>query len=340
MAAEDKPPEEVKEEAVREENAVAKPVDEKAKGRGKTGEPKAKAAKAGPKAGGKEKPAEPELKIEEAEVEAVAVEEAVVPVEEKDKEVAAEEIEEEVILKEKLKTEFLAEKPKVREAEVEVVWKPRTQLGWDVYNGKIKSIEEVMTQASPILEAGLVDKLLPGLQEEIIDVGRVQRVTDSGRRMRFRIVAAVGNGDGYVGVGEAKGKEAGPTIRKGIERAKINIKNVKRGCGSWECGCGTPHTVPFKVTGKAGSVTVVLKPAPRGVGIVSGEIARMILSLAGIKDVWVTTEGHSRTGINFAHAMLNALENTNYVKLRGGDEEKLHIVTGQVKQPSSTEATG
>jgi small subunit ribosomal protein S5 len=217
--------------------------------------------------------------------------------------------------------------------EPESFWKPRTQLGLRVFNGELKTMEDVMKQPSPIKEVELVDKLLPELSEEILDVERVQRVTDSGRRMRFRVVAAVGNGNGYVGVGQSKGKEAGPTIRKSIERAKLHITGVKRGCGSWECGCGGPHTVPFKVTGKAGSVTVTLKPAPRGVGIVSGEIAKTILSLAGIKDVWVTTQGHSRTGINFAHAVIKALQMTNYVKLRGGDEEKLHMVSGQVGKP-------
>jgi small subunit ribosomal protein S5 len=245
-------------------------------------------------------------------------------------------------LKEKIIKELKEKrtKPAASEAgEAEVFWKPRTQLGLKVNNGELKTMEEVMKQSSPIKEVELVDKLLPELQEEILDVGRVQRVTDSGRRMRFRVVAAVGNGNGYVGVGQSKGKEAGPTIRKSIERAKLNITGVKRGCGSWECVCGGPHTVPFKVTGKAGSVTVILKPAPRGVGIVSGEIAKTILSLAGIKDVWVTTQGHSRTGINFAHAVIKALESTNYVKLREGDGEKLHMVVGQVKKADEVEVT-
>lgn len=222
-------------------------------------------------------------------------------------------------------------------SEQEELWVPRTALGKMVSNGQLTSMREVMEYPAPIKEVQIVDRLLPEMREEILDVGRVQRVTDSGRRMRFRIVAAVGNGDGYVGVSESKGKEAGPTIRKAIERAKLNIKEVKRGCSSWECGCGAPHTVPFKVTGKSGSVIVTLKPAPRGVGITSGELSKHILSLAGIKDVWVSTEGHSRTGLNFAHAVINALENTNYVKLKEGDEECLRIIRGQAKKPEQQE---
>ena len=211
------------------------------------------------------------------------------------------------------------------------VWNPTTLLGKKVKTGIISSIHEIMIQPNPIKEVEIVNNLLPEMGEEVLDVGRVQRVTDSGRRMRFRVVAAVGNNDGYVGVAESKGKEAGPTIRKSIERAKLYIIEIKRGCGSWECGCGQAHTVPFEVKGKAGSVNVTLKPAPRGVGIVSGKLARTVLTLAGITDVWVKTEGHSRTGLNFAHAVINALKATNDMKLKAGDDKTLHIVTGACK---------
>ncbi len=208
------------------------------------------------------------------------------------------------------------------------LWVPRTELGKKVRSGEIGSMHEVIELSAPIKEVEIVDKLLPDLSEEIIDVRRVQRVTDSGRRMRFRVVMAVGNNNGYVGVGVAKGKEAGPTIRKAIERAKLNIKEIKRGCGSWECGCKDPHSVPFRVKGKAGSVTVELSPAPKGTGLVSGEIARKVLTLAGISDVWVHTEGHTRSSINFAHAVLDALANTNKMKIKEEDIERLGITSG------------
>jgi len=205
---------------------------------------------------------------------------------------------------------------------------PKTVVGKKVMNGEITTMHEFMQLSTPIKEVGIVDKLLPDLQDEIISVSRVQRVTDSGRRMRFKVVVAVGNNNGYVGVGDAKGKEAGPTIKKAIERAKLNIKEIKRGCGSWECGCGEPHSVPFKVIGKSGSVRVTLIPAPRGVGLVGGEIAKKILSLSGISDVWVHTEGHTRTSINFANAIIDALSNTNKVKIREKDIKNLNIVSG------------
>lgn len=239
------------------------------------------------------------------------------------------------ILEEEL--EVVGEKLEAVREEIES-WKPRTELGAKVKSGAISSIDEVLCLSTPIKEVEIVDKFLPELAEEILDVGRVQRVTDSGRRMRFRVVTAVGNANGYVGVGEAKGKEAGPTIRKAIERAKLNIVNVKRGCGSWQCGCGTPHTVPFKVSGKSGGVEVELRPAPRGVGLVSGEIPKKILALAGVTDAWVKTHGHTRTSLNFAHAIYNALSNTNKVKIKESDSLKLNIISGAVQAPAQVQA--
>lgn len=224
--------------------------------------------------------------------------------------------------------DVVVEVKELREGREISSWEPRTKLGEVVKNNGIKTMHEALVNSTPIKEVEIVDKLLLDLHEEIIDVGRVQRVTDSGRRMRFRVVMAIGNKNGYVGVGEAKGKEAGPTIRKAIEKAKLNIREIKRGCGSWECGCGNPHTVPFKVVGHSGSVRVTLMPAPRGVGLVSGGIARKILSLAGLSDVWVHTNGHTRTSINFANAVVDALTNTNKVKISEKDISDLRIVAG------------
>jgi len=219
-------------------------------------------------------------------------------------------------------------------------WVPRTSVGEKVKSGEIKTMNDFMKRSTPIKEVEIVDKLLPMMGEEVIDVGRVQRVTDSGRRMRFRVVVGVGNRNGYVGVGVAKGKEAGPTIRKAIKRAKLNVVEIKRGCGSWECGCGNPHTVPFKITGKSGSVSVTLYPAPKGTGAVSGEIARKILALAGISDVWVHTDGHTRTAINFSRAILDALANTKRMKVKDSDVKNLNIILGEEEKTEEPEKEG
>ena len=153
-----------------------------------------------------------------------------------------------------------------KEHSYDIGWIPKTRLGKLVYEGKITTMSEALASRFPLKEPEIVDILLPEMEDEVLDVNMVQRMTDSGRRVRFAITAVVGNGDGFVGMGRAKGKEVGPTIRNAIDRAKLNIIEIKRGCGSWECGCGNPHTLPFAVEGKCGSVNVTFKPAPRGVG--------------------------------------------------------------------------
>ncbi len=215
----------------------------------------------------------------------------------------------------------------LREKEL-AMWAPRTKLGEMVRKGEVKSLSDVLAMGIPIKEVEIVDSLLPDLEEEIIDVGRVQRVTDSGRRMKFRIVAVIGNKNGYVGIGEAKGKEAGPTIRKAIERAKLNVCEIKRGCGSWECNCGKPHTVPFKVGGRYGSVHIAIMPAPSGVGLVANDTGKKVLSLAGLTDAWVSSDGHTRTTLNLAHALIDALVNTNYIKVKDRDIKNLAVMKG------------
>lgn len=195
------------------------------------------------------------------------------------------------------------------------LWTPKTRLGKMVLEGKITSMDEVLETGMPIREPEIVDMLVPGLEDEVLDVNMVQRMTDSGRRVKFRVAVAVGNQDGFIGFGEAKDRQVGSAIRKAIKTAKTNLIHVKRGCGSWECGCGLEHTVPFQTEGKVGSVRVILKPAPRGLGIASGAHARKVLELAGIKDIWTTSFGNTRTTFNFAKATYNALKKTATMKV-------------------------
>ena len=190
-------------------------------------------------------------------------------------------------------------------------WTPRTRVGWMVKEGKITSIDQIFALNLPIMEPEIVDILLPNLKYEILDVVLVQKMTDAGRISRFRVVVAAGNENGYVGVGVGKAKQLRTAIEKALIDAKLNIIPVRRGCGSWECNCKEPHSVPFRVKGKSGSVEIVLIPAPLGTGLVAGDVAKTILRLAGIRDVWTFTRGETRTTINFAKAVYNALKNTN-----------------------------
>ncbi|MCX8174222.1 MAG: 30S ribosomal protein S5 [Thermoplasmata archaeon] len=211
-----------------------------------------------------------------------------------------------------------------------VDWIPKTRLGKLVKEGKIKTMSEALATKLPLREPEIVDILLPELAEEVLDVNMVQRMTDSGRRVKFAITVVVGNGDGFVGLGRTKSKEVGPGIKQAVNNAKLNLIEIKRGCGSWECGCGKPHTLPFLVKGKSGSVEVMLKPAPRGVALAVGDVAKPILKFAGVEDAWGFTKGHSKTTVNFAYAVFNALAATSKYKVTEDVARRLKIVSGAV----------
>lgn len=194
-------------------------------------------------------------------------------------------------------------------------WFPQTRLGKLVKEGQVTTMGEALASGLPIRESQIVDALLPEIRDEVLDINMVQRMTDSGRRVKFRATVIVGNGDGFIGIGEGKDVQVGIAIRKAIDTAKMNIIGIKRGCGSWECGCGQGHTVPFEVKGKTGSVKVELLPAPRGLGIASGGTAKKVLEIAGIKDVWTKVSGETRTTLNFAKATFDALIKTTTMKV-------------------------
>jgi small subunit ribosomal protein S5 len=198
-------------------------------------------------------------------------------------------------------------------------WVPLTGLGKMVASGEITSIDQVLESGRPIKEPQIVDAFLPDLEDEVLDITMVQRMTDSGRRVKFRAVVVVGNRNGYIGFGQGKDAQVGDAIKKAIADAKTRVIKVHRGCGSWECGCNLTHSIPMEVEGAAGSVRVTLKPAPQGIGLVTGNISKKVLELAGIRDAWTFSRGQTRTTINFAKATFNALKATSMIR-KGGAE--------------------
>jgi len=207
-------------------------------------------------------------------------------------------------------------------------WVPKTELGKQVMNGKIKSIDEIFKQGIKIKEPEIVDKLLPNLETEIILIGgspgkgggikrtptkKTARMHKSGRRFNVSAVVVVGNKDGYVGIGKGEAAEHRRAIEKATLKAKLNIIPVKRGCGSWECNCGENHSIPFRVEGRQGSVRAVLIPAPKGIGLCIPDEAKKILRLAGICDIWSKSFGNTHARINFSFAIFNALKNLNKI---------------------------
>jgi small subunit ribosomal protein S5 len=208
-------------------------------------------------------------------------------------------------------------------------WLPRTKLGNRVLKGEYATLEDVLKSGELILEGGIVDYLVPDLMEEIIYIGgspgkgggtrrtatkRTARMHKSGRRFKLTALVVVGNGTGFIGIGKASSREHRIALEKASEQAKINVIRVRRGCGSWECGCGSEHSIPFRAEGKYGSVNVRLIPAPKGVGMVANDTTKKILMLAGIRDIWVKTRGQTSTRQNLAYAVFDALKNLNTTK--------------------------
>lgn len=193
------------------------------------------------------------------------------------------------------------------EFEIERAWVPRTWIGRLVAEGRVRSLEEILRRGIPIQEPEIVDALVPGIKEEVIEVIRVQRQTDAGELTQLRVVAAVGDGMNYVGVGKGKGKEFSVALADAVRNAKLNVIRVRKGCGSWECGCGRPHSTAAAVTGTSGSVRVTLLPAPRKLGIAGNETAKIVLGLGGLQDVRIFSKGHTRDRMNYAFALHDAL---------------------------------
>jgi len=199
---------------------------------------------------------------------------------------------------------------KRRRRDSEEEWIPKTRLGKLVNEGKITSIDEVFLSGLKISESEIVNSLLPDLQEEVIDVNLVQKQTDAGEKSRFRAIVAVGNRDGYIGLGSGKASQVRTAIEKAAASARLHILPVKRGCGSWECTCGKTHSLHFQVEGKCGGVRIVVVPGPRGLGLAASQVAKVILGLAGVKDLWVRSYGSTRTVQSYAGAVFDALRKT------------------------------
>ncbi len=133
--------------------------------------------------------------------------------------------------------------------------------------------------------------------QKLLDVARVTRVVAGGRRFRFRVVVVVGNRQGKVGLGVAKGQDVTLSVEKAAARARKRIMNVPI----------KSATIPYEVKVKYGAVKLLLKPAPVGKGIVAGGAVRAICELAGISNISAKILSRSKNKLNIAKATLKAL---------------------------------
>jgi small subunit ribosomal protein S2e len=169
-------------------------------------------------------------------------------------------------------------------------------------------VEEIFLHSLPIKEAEIVDYFCKDLKDEVMKITPVQKQTAAGQRTRFKAFVVVGDGNGHIGLGVKCAKEVAGAIRGAIISAKCSLIPVRR--GFWGSKFGQPHTVPCKVTGACGSVRFRLVPAPRGTGIVAARAPKKVLTYAGIKDVYTSSKGNTKTLGNFIKATYDALLNT------------------------------
>jgi small subunit ribosomal protein S5 len=133
-------------------------------------------------------------------------------------------------------------------------------------------------------------------KDQVISIRRVTKVVKGGKNLSFSALAAVGNEHGLVGVGKGKAREVPMAIAKAVEAAKKHLISVPL--------AGT--TIPHLVRGEDGAGTVILRPASQGTGVIAGGAVRVIVELAGIKDI-LTKSIRSNNPFSVANATLSAL---------------------------------
>ena len=155
------------------------------------------------------------------------------------------------------------------------------------------------------------------LEEIVISINRVTKVTKGGRHFRFSATVVVGNRKGLVGLGTGKANEVQDSINKAIQAANKNVIKI---------ALIDNRTIPHEAIGKCGRSMVMIKPAKEGTGIIAGGAARAVTELAGIRDIVSKSLG-SNTKINVAKATLEALKMQRtpekVASLRGINKEDL-----------------
>jgi small subunit ribosomal protein S2e len=170
-------------------------------------------------------------------------------------------------------------------------------------------LEQIYLFSLPVKEYQIVDYFLgTALKDEVMKIMPVQKQTRAGQRTRFKAFVIVGDSNGHVGLGVKCAKEVATAIRGAIILAKTACIPIRR--GYWGNRIGKVHTVPMKVTGYCGSVTVRLVPAPRGAGIVAARTPKKVLQMAGIEDCYTASRGSTKTLGNTVKATFYALAKT------------------------------
>ena len=161
-----------------------------------------------------------------------------------------------------------------------------------------------------------IDPSTLDLKEKVVNINRVTKVVKGGRNFRFAALVVVGDENGHVGVGMGQSSEIPEAIKKGIEDATKNLVSVSL----------VGNTIPHEIHGKFGTGDVLIMPAKEGTGVIAGGPARIVLELAGIKDVRAKSLGSNNPN-NMVKATINGLASLRtaeeIAKLRGKSVEEI-----------------
>lgn len=135
------------------------------------------------------------------------------------------------------------------------------------------------------------------LEETVVEVKRVSKKTKGGNTIRFSALVVVGDCKGKVGVGMAKALDVASAVRKSVNAAKKKMITIPL----------KDTTVPYDVLEKYAAAKVLIKPAPRGSGIIAGGPVRVVLEKAGVKDAVAKILGSKNKTVN-VYATLHALK--------------------------------
>ncbi len=154
------------------------------------------------------------------------------------------------------------------------------------------------------------------LKDQVISIRRVTKVVKGGKNLSFSVLAAVGNGNGIVGIGKGKAREVPMAIGKAVEDAKKKMIEVPL----------AETTIPHLIRGVAGGGVVILRPASKGTGVIAGGAVRVIMELAGIKDI-LTKSVRSNNPVSVANATMDALRRLKdpdtISKMRGKAKDRI-----------------
>ncbi|MCE5194600.1 MAG: 30S ribosomal protein S5 [Nitrospiraceae bacterium] len=160
------------------------------------------------------------------------------------------------------------------------------------------------------------------LKDKVVYINRVAKVVKGGRRFSFSALVAVGDANGVVGIGKGKASEVPEAIRKAVEQAKKSLVKIPLNARS----------IPHRIIGKYGAISVIMNPATKGTGLIAGGAVRAVLDVAGIQDIVAKAIG-SHNPYNTAKATLDGLA-------RLKDPEAVKKLRGKCEEETSHESNG